>query len=80
MSTGSTSVGNSALAHTPSIDAITITNLTRGQSFTPILVSTDMRDFTMFTTGSAPTAALSFLAESGDIAPMSTVLQASGMV
>ncbi len=69
-----------AMSQTAGIYAVTITNLTHGQAFTPILVLSHLKDFTIFTAGSAPSAALSLLAEDGDIAPMAFVLQSSDAV
>ncbi len=69
-----------ALAQTASTYAVTITNLTRGQSFTPILVASHLKDFTLFTAGSAASEALALLAEGGDTGPMTTVLQDSGAI
>lgn len=56
---------------------VTITNLTQGQSFTSILVLTHTKNFTMFNAGSAPNDELTIFAESGDSAPMISLLQDS---
>ncbi len=68
------------MAQTAETYAVTITNLTRGQSFTPILVLSHLKNFAMFTAGSPPSTALSLLAEDGDVTPMSLVLQNSDEV
>ncbi len=67
-----------ALAQTAGTYAVTVTNLTRGQNFTPILVASHLRDFSVFTAGSAASNELSQLAEGGDTAPLTTVIQDSG--
>ena len=59
---------------------VKITNLTKGQSFTPILVATHMEAFTLFTAGYEASDALTMLAETGDTGPMTMMLQDSGMV
>ena len=69
-----------ALAQTAGTYAVTITNLTRGQSFTPILVASHLQNFAMFTAGPVASEALSLLAEGGDTGPMTTVLQDSGSI
>lgn len=60
---------------------VTITNLTRGESFTPFLVvSHRPADHLMFTPGGAPSAELAALAEGGDTAPLQGVLSADPRV
>lgn len=54
--------------------AVTITNLTRGQSFTPILVFSHRPRVTLFEVGSPASSELATLAEDGDIGPLSTLL------
>jgi len=56
---------------------VTITNLTRAQVFTPILVSSHRKGVTLFEVGSAASSELSALAEGGDVAPLTAVLNAN---
>lgn len=58
--------------------AVTITNLTPGQTFTPILVATHNHKVSLFTLGSPASTELSTLAEGGDIQPLTDLLTASG--
>jgi len=60
--------------------AVTITNLTRGQSFTPILVVSHEPGVTLFTVGSPASEELATLAESGNIGPLQTLLNESPAV
>jgi hypothetical protein len=55
---------------------VTITNLTRGQQFTPILVATHKAGVKLFEVGVAASAGLSTLAEEGNTAPLATELAA----
>ncbi len=59
---------------------ITVTNLTRGQSFTPILVATHKEGVSLFTEGSPASPELALLAESGNTAPMAAALGANANV
>ena len=56
---------------------VTVTNLTRGQRFTPILVATHVSGYNLFRLGEAASPQLRTLAEEGDNGPMVTLL--SGM-
>ncbi len=56
---------------------VTITNLTRGQTFTPILVASHQAGVSLFTLGQAASVPLEQLAEAGDTGPLTTLL--SGM-
>lgn len=56
---------------------VTITNLTRAQAFTPILVASHRNGVHIFEAGSAASAELSALAEGGDVAPLTGVLEAN---
>lgn len=56
---------------------ITVTNLTRGQQFTPILVASHKAGVNTFTLGSPASGALATLAEEGNTAPLAA--QLSGM-
>jgi Spondin_N len=53
---------------------VTITNLTRGQQFTPILVVTHRGGLKLFTLGQPAISELATLAEEGDTAPLSQLL------
>ncbi len=53
---------------------VTITNLTRGQAFTPVLVASHRGAVKLFELGTAASAELSALAEGGDTGPLNTVL------
>ncbi len=55
---------------------VTITNMTRGQVFTPVLVATHKNGVTLFTAGEPASEELEQLAESGDAAPLADVLSA----
>jgi hypothetical protein len=57
---------------------VTITNLTPGVSFTPLLVATHSRRVALFRAGQPASEALATLAESGDTAPLKAQLQQSG--
>jgi hypothetical protein len=56
---------------------VTVTNLTRGQQFTPILVATHTEQTNLFTLGSASTPELATLAEEGNTAPLVGLLSAT---
>lgn len=56
---------------------VTITNLTRAQAFTPILVASHRSGVQIFELGSAASDELSALAEGGDVAPLTAVLEAN---
>lgn len=53
---------------------VTVTNLTRGQQFTPILVASHRVGVKLFEFGQPASAELEALAENGDTAPFSTAL------
>src|SRR5215470_19192165 len=55
---------------------VVVTNLTRGQVFTPILVATHKPGMTLFTLGGAASVELEVLAEGGDTAPLAALLRA----
>ena len=54
--------------------AVTITNTTPGQTFTPLLVVTHRSSIRLFDVGEASSAELATIAESGNIAPMAELL------
>lgn len=53
---------------------VTVTNLTKGESFTPILAATHKKNINFFTPGEPASPELSTLAESGNIAPLNELL------
>lgn len=59
---------------------VTITNLTRGQSFTPVMVATHRKGIKLFELGQAVSPELAALAEGGDTAPQTAALLATGRV
>ena len=59
---------------------ISITNLTRGQSFTPILGATHRRGIHLFALGSPASDELAILAESGNTEPLTGLLQSTRKV
>jgi hypothetical protein len=68
-------VGN-ALAGGVKTYEITVTNITKGQTFTPILAATHKPDISIYTLGSAASDELAALAESGNPGPLSDMLLA----
>lgn len=54
---------------------ITVTNLTRGQRFTPILVVTHREGLRLFALGSPAIPELATLAEEGDVGPLASLLR-----
>ena len=57
---------------------ITITNITKGVQFTPILASTHSKAVRYFTAGETASEELALLAEAGDVGPLQTALEESG--
>jgi len=57
---------------------ISITNLTRGQTFTPVLIATHKRGPGLFTLGAPASAPLATIAESGNPAPLTEALESTG--
>ena len=53
---------------------VTVTNLTRGQQFTPILVASHREGVRLFDLGSPASAQLATLAEEGNTAPLTALL------
>ena len=49
--------------------AVSITNLTRGVSFTPIMVATHQEGIRLYNVGEPPSDALAAMAEGGDTGP-----------
>ncbi|MDH4063134.1 MAG: spondin domain-containing protein [Acidobacteriota bacterium] len=60
--------------------AVTITNITRGQNLTPVLVATHLPGVRLFTLGQPAAPALVQVAEEGDIGPLMARAQNSGVV
>lgn len=57
--------------------AVTVTNLTRGQRFTPILVASHSAAVRLFDLGQPASPELARVAEEGDTAPLATLLGAN---
>ena len=55
---------------------VTVTNLTRGQTFTPVLVASHREGVTLFTLGAPASSQLAILAEEGNTAPLAALLLA----
>ena len=56
---------------------VTVTNLTRGQQFTPILVASHKAGVRLFELGSPASSQLRTLAEEGNVAPMTALLRSN---
>jgi hypothetical protein len=56
---------------------VTVTNLTRAQTFTPVLVATHTENVRLFTLGQAASPELATLADEGDTQPLASLLAAS---
>ena len=56
---------------------VTVTNLTRGQQFTPILVATHQAGVRLFDLGRPASPQLKTLAEEGNVGPLTTLLLAN---
>ncbi len=74
---GSLLFSSAALADGQANYQVTITNLTRGQAFTPILVASHRKGVKLFALGSAASNELSALAEGGDVTPLTNALEAN---
>lgn len=59
---------------------VTITNLTRAQTFTPILITSHRKGVKIFELGSTASEVLSDLAEGGDVVPLKTELEGNEKV
>ncbi len=59
---------------------VTITNITKGEAFTPILSATHKSSISFFELGAVASEPLTTIAESGDIAPLKAVLDGSPLV
>jgi hypothetical protein len=71
-------LANADHGHSQTRWQVEITNVTPGQTFTPILAATHYGSVAMFEPGTAATQPLADLAEAGDIAPLQAVLEAAG--
>ena len=56
---------------------VTVTNLTRAQTFTPVLVASHREGVTLFALGQPASPQLAILAEEGDTAPLTALLLAT---
>ncbi len=70
----------SAFAQNPQRYEVTITNLTRGQTFTPVMVASHKAGVTLFELGSPASVPLEILAEDGDTAPLEALLSSDPAV
>jgi archaellum component FlaF (FlaF/FlaG flagellin family) len=70
-------LSSAALAEGGTDYEVTITNLTRAQAFTPILVASHRKGVKIFELGAAASAELSALAEGGAVGPLTEALQAN---
>jgi hypothetical protein len=59
---------------------LTITNMTRGQTFTPILIATHKKGVKLFTPGLPPSQELAILAEGGDTSQLTSSLSTNPAV
>ena len=57
---------------------VSITNLTRGQTFTPILIATHKRGPSLYTLGAPASSELATIAESGNPGPLTALLEGTG--
>ena len=64
-----------ATADGPASYHVTVTNITNSINFTPILVASHRKGVSLYELGSAASDELTAIAEGGDIAPLSAVLQ-----
>ncbi len=72
--------GTSALADDDEQYEVTITNLTRSQNFTPILVISHKKGFGLFTLGDSASDELAALAEGGAVGPLTTLANSDSKV
>jgi len=70
---GALLLGTAGLASATDFE-VTVTNLTRGQQFTPILVASHKAGVRLFELGSPATPQLKTLAEEGNVAPLTALL------
>lgn len=75
---GLATLAHPALAESTKLFDVTITNITRAQSFTPILVTTHSPEISLFVAGEPASPELEILAEGGDTGPLGGVLAEPG--
>jgi len=75
---GLTALAHPALAQSAKLFDVTITNVTRAQSFTPFLVTTHAPEVSLFVAGEPASAELEILAEDGNTEPLAGVLAGLG--
>ena len=68
------------LAQSETTYEVTVTNLTRGQTFTPILVASHQDGVQLFTLGQPASEELAALAEDGNVEPLKELLQSNDKV
>lgn len=68
---------NLAFAGDMKLYEVSITNMTKGQTFTPQLVTTHKKSLSLFTLGQPASMPLELLAEGGDTAPLTEHIQNS---
>lgn len=77
------SIGLQAYAHSvhakDGMYKVTVTNITRGISITPLMVTTHKRGVQLFDPGKPASRELAMLAEGGDFGPLSAALFAQGV-
>jgi hypothetical protein len=56
---------------------VTITNITSNQTFTPVMVASHRGDIDLFESGTAASDELIAIAESGNVAPMTNLLESN---
>ena len=69
-----------AFAQNPQLYEVTITNLTRGQTFTPVLVASHRAGVSLFELGSPASVPLEIVAEDGDVGPLAALLESNPAV
>ncbi len=69
-------VTGAALADDSNLFEVSVTNLTAGQTFTPVLVASHMAGVTLFMLGQPASVPLEVLAEAGDTGPLGALLAA----
>ena len=70
-------VGTAVASDDSRMYEVTITNLTRGISFTPIMVATHQPGIKLYALGQPPSDALATMAEDGDTGPLAAVIRAT---
>jgi hypothetical protein len=76
MFAGALATSASAWADRDEFFEVTVTNLTRGQQFTPILVASHKAGIKLFELGQPASPPLQLVAEEGNVAPLTDALQA----